>query len=130
MELKHKEISEQIIGAAYEVYRVMGYGFLEKVFQRAMVVELELRGLNVQPEASAKVFFKDVCVGYYAADLLVEDKVVVELKVAQDLNPSDEAQLINELHSIRKEVGLLINFGRTGVKFRRAANLENYGNQE
>jgi len=83
-----------------------------------------------QPEASAKVFFKDVCVGYYAADLLVEDKVVVELKVAQDLNPSDEAQLINELHSIRKEVGLLINFGRTGVKFRRAANLENYGNQE
>ena len=130
MELKHKEISEQIIGAAYEVYRVMGYGFLEKVYQRAMVVELELRGLNVQPEASAKVFFKDVCVGYYAADLLVEDKVVVELKVAQDLNPSDKAQLINELHSIRKEVGLLINFGRTGVKFRRAANLENYGNQE
>ena len=130
MELKHKEISEQIIGAAYEVYRVMGYGFLEKVYQRAMVVELELRGLNVQPEASAKVFFKDVCVGYYAADLLVEDKVVVELKVAQDLNPSDEAQLINELHSIRKEVGLLINFGRTGVKFRCAANLENYGNQE
>ncbi|NCC92476.1 MAG: GxxExxY protein [Opitutae bacterium] len=130
MELKHKEISEQIIGAAYEVYRVMGYGFLEKVYQRAMVVELELRGLKVKPEAAAKVYFKDVCVGDYAADLLVEDKVVVELKVAQDLNPSDEAQLINELHSIRKEVGLLINFGRTGVKFRRAANLENYGNQE
>ena len=126
MELKHKEITEQIIGAAYEVYRVLGYGFLEKVYQRAMVVELELRGLNVQPEASAKVFFKDVCVGDYAADLFVEEKVVVELKVAPDLHLPDEAQLINELHSIRKEVGLLINFGRTGVKFRRAANLDEY----
>ncbi|NLG36347.1 MAG: GxxExxY protein, partial [Lentisphaerae bacterium] len=56
--------------------------------------------------------------------------VVVELKVAKDLNPSDEAQLINELKSMRQEVGLLINFGRTGVKFIRVANLENYGNQE
>lgn len=125
MKLLHKDITEQIIGAAYEVYRVLGYGFLEKVYQRAMVVELELRGLKVQPEASAKVYFKDVCVGDYAADLFVEEKVVVELKVAQDLHLSDEAQLINELHAIRQEVGLLINFGRSGVKFKRAINQHN-----
>ena len=122
MELLHKEITEQIIGAAYEVYRVLGYGFLEKVYQRAMVVELELRGLKVQPEALARVFFKDICVGDYFADLVVEEKVVVELKVARDLNLADEAQLINELFATHREVGLLINFGREGVKFRRAVN--------
>ena len=122
MELLHKAITEQIIGAAFEAYRVLGHGFLEKVYQRAMVVELELRGLKVQPEALARVFFKDVCIGDYFADLVVEDKIVVELKVARDLNPADEAQLINELLATRREVGLLINFGREGVKFRRAVN--------
>jgi GxxExxY protein len=122
MELLHKEITEQIIGAAYEVHRILGYGFLEKVYQRAMVVELERRGLKVQMEPPAQVFFKDVCVGDYFADLLVEDKVVVELKVARDLNPADASQLINELYAIRREVGLLINFGVTGVKFSRAVN--------
>ncbi|MFO7534480.1 MAG: GxxExxY protein [Kiritimatiellia bacterium] len=122
MELLHKDITEQIIGAAYEVYRVLGYGFLEKVYQRAMVVELQKRNLQVRPEAQAEVYFKDVCVGEYFADLVVEDKIVVELKVARDLNPADEAQLINELHATRREIGLLINFGRDGVKFKRAIN--------
>ena len=122
MELLHKEITEQIIGAAYEVHRSLGYGFLEKVYQRAMVVELQKRGLCVAAEAPATVFFKDVCVGEYFADLLVDDKVVVELKIASDLNPADEAQLINELHATRREIGLLINFGRAGVKFKRAVN--------
>lgn len=126
MELLHKEITEKIIGAAYEVHRFLGYGFLEKVYQRAMVVELEKRGFKVQSEVPAKVFFKDICVGDYFADLFVEEKIIVELKVAKDLNPADEAQLINELHAMRQEVGLLINFGREGVKFRRAINQLNY----
>ena len=73
------------------------------------------------------MFFKEVCVGDYFADLIVAEKVVVELKVARDLNPADEAQLINELHATRQEVGLLINFGRDGVKFRRAVNRQNFG---
>jgi GxxExxY protein len=77
MQLLHKEITEQIIGAAYEVHRILGYGFLEKVYQRAMVVELEKRGIKVQSETPAQVFFKDVCVGDYFADLIVEEKVVV-----------------------------------------------------
>jgi GxxExxY protein len=127
MELLHKEITEQIIGAAYEVYRVLGYGFLEKVYQRAMVVELEKRELHAQMEVPAQVFFKEVCVGDYFADLVVEKKVVVELKVARELNPADEAQLINELLATRQEVGLLINFGREGVKFKRAVNQRNGG---
>jgi GxxExxY protein len=123
-ELLYKELTEQIIGAAFEVYRLLGYGFLEKVYQRAMIVELGLRGLKATAEPSSRVFFKDVCVGDYAADILVEDKVIVELKVAGDLNPADQAQLINELYTLRYEVGLLINFGRTGVKFKRAVNLQ------
>ena len=122
MTLLHSEITEQIIGAAFEVYRVLGYGYLEKVYQKAMMVELEERGLSVTSEAPSNVYFKDVCVGEYYADLVVEGKVVVELKVAKDLNPYDESQMINELLALRLEVGLLINFGRGGVKFKRAVN--------
>ncbi len=124
MTLLYEKITEQVIGAAFEVYRVLGYGYLEKVYQRAMVVELELRGLRVTSEPNSAVYFKGKCVGEYAADLLVEDAVLVELKVAPDLNPPDFAQLINELHTLRHEVGLLINFGRAGVKFKRGINMQ------
>jgi GxxExxY protein len=76
----------------------------------------------VDAEPSDEVFFKGERVGDYAADLLVDGKVIVELKVAAELNPADQAQLINELHVLRREVGLLINFGRKGVEFKRAVN--------
>jgi GxxExxY protein len=122
MSLLHGALTEQIIGAAFEVYRHLGYGFLEKVYQRAMFVELRLRNLSVSLEPDAEVFFKDVQVGHYAADLLVEGKVLVELKVASELHNADLAQLINELHVLRREVGLLINFGRKGVEFKRAVH--------
>jgi GxxExxY protein len=127
MELLYKDITEQIIGAAFEVHRILGYGFLEKVYQRAMMVELRKRGIEVEEEVLVKVFFKEECVGDYYADLVVENKIVVELKVAKDLNPADEAQLINELIAIRMEVGLLINFGRDGVKFKRAIHQRHHG---
>ena len=126
MTLLHSEITEQIIGAAFELHRVLGYGFLEKVYQKAMMVELERRGFSVISEAPSNVYFKDVCVGEYFADLVVEGKVVVELKVAKDLNPYDEGQMINELLALRMDVGLLINFGRGGVKFKRAINQQTH----
>src|SRR5262245_31855542 len=119
MELEHGDITEQIIGAAFEVYRVLGYGFLEKVYQRAMQVELERRGLRVELEPKIKVWYKDALVGDYAADLFVANKVIVELKVAKQYNPEDEPQLLNELKATRIRVGLLINFGRTKVEFKR-----------
>jgi GxxExxY protein len=109
MELLHKDITEQIIGAAFEVHRVLGYGFLEKVYQQAMVVELRLRGLSVEPEAEIDVWYKDVRVAYYEADLFAENCVIVELKVAKDYQKADEAQLINELKATGIKVGLLIN---------------------
>jgi GxxExxY protein len=119
MELLHREITEQIIGAAFEVYRVLGYGFLEKVYQRALQVELQLRGLKAELESKIKVRYKDATVGDYQADLFVQDSVIVELKVARDYQPADEPQLLNELKATGIQVGLLINFGRTKVEFKR-----------
>jgi GxxExxY protein len=119
MELLHKEITEQIIGAAFEVYRILGYGFLEKVYQRAMQVELQLRGLTADIESKIKVHFKNEIVGDYQADLFVESCVIVELKVAKVYQSADEPQLLNELKATGIKVGLLINFGRTKVEFKR-----------
>jgi len=117
--LLHREITEAIIGAAYEVHNVLGYGFLEKVYQRALQAELIRRGLSAETERALLVNYKGVNVGDYFADLIVEEKVVVELKVAPELNSYDEAQLINELKALAVRVGLLINFGRTRVEYRR-----------
>jgi GxxExxY protein len=118
MELEHKEITEQIIGAAFEIYKVLGYGFLEKVYQRAMQVELRLRGLKAEIEQKIKVLFKGTVVGDYQADVTVADVVIVELKVEKTCNSDDERQLLNEFRATATKVGLLVNFGRTKVEFK------------
>ena len=118
-ELEHKDITQKIIGAAFEVYAVLGYGFLEKVYQKAMQVELQRAGLRVEIERKIKVTYKGVIVGEYEADLFVEEKVIVELKVARNYVSEDEPQLLNELKATSIRVGLLINFGRTRVEFKR-----------
>jgi GxxExxY protein len=119
MELEHGELTEQIIGAAFEVHSVLGYGILERVYQRAMQVELTARGLKAEAESKIKVTYKGVVVGEYQADILVADLVVVELKVAREYQSADEAQLLNELKATGIKVGLLINFGRSRVEFKR-----------
>ena len=119
MGLLHQDVTQQIIGAAFEVYRVLGYGFLEKVYQRAMHVELLSRGLKTELESKIKVVFKGHVVGDFSADIFVEDCVMVELKVAKSYNSADEPQLLNELKATDIKVGLLINFGRTEVEFKR-----------
>ena len=101
------------------MYNVLGYGFLEKVYQRAMQVELLQRGYKAELEHPMRVKFKGVIVGEYSADLLVEEKVIVELKVAKVYNPKDEPQLLNELKATEKEIGMLINFGKEKVEFKR-----------
>ena len=114
MELLHKEITEKIIAAAFEVYRTLGYGFLEKVYQRAMQAELRTQGLTAEIESEIRVTYKGADVGFYKADIFVNTCVIVELKVAKTYNDEDEPQLLNEL-----KAGLLINFGRTKVEFKR-----------
>jgi GxxExxY protein len=97
----------------------MGYGFLEKVYQRAMKVELESQGLIAEIETDIQVRYKGHVVGDYRADLLVNRCVLVELKVSQKIDGRDEAQLLNELKATGLKVGLLINFGRSRAEFKR-----------
>ena len=118
-ELAHADVTERIIGAAFEVYRVLGYGFLESVYQRAMQAELQRAGLKAEIECSIKVRYKDIIVGDFRADLFVNEVVIVELKTAKNYNSDDEPQLLNELKATGVKVGLLINFGRTKVEFKR-----------
>lgn len=121
MSFHHKDITEQIIGASFEVYNTLGYGFLEKVYKNAMQVELIKRGLACLTESPIQVRYKQVVVGEYFADLFVDEKVIVELKVAKEYNSADEAQLLNKLKATGITVGLLINFGKDKVEFKRLA---------
>ena len=119
MALLHEDMTEQIIGAAFEVYRILGYGFLGKVYQRAMQVELQLRGFKAPIEEEVRVTFKNVEVGFFRSDILVNGCIVVELKAEIAYNPLHEAQLLNELKATGIKVGLLVNFGRTKGEFKR-----------
>ena len=114
-----KPVSDQVIGAAFEVHNILGYGFLERVYQRAMQVELLRRGIQVELEPPIKVQFKGVVVGDYAADLLVANKILVELKTDSEYQSLHEAQLLNELRGTGIRLGYLINFGRERVEYKR-----------
>ena len=115
----HSDITREVIGASFEVYNALGYGFLERVYQRAMQVELVKRKFTADLEAPLPVRYKGVTVGDYFADILVASEVIVELKIAPSYQRADEAQLLNALTASGKKVGLLINFGRHKVEFRR-----------
>ena len=117
--LLHREITERIIGAAFEVHGELGYGFLERVYERALQVELIRRGSIAEIEKRVQVHYKDVVVGDYDSDLIVDGYVLVELKVAPQYDRRDEAQLLNVLKATGLKVGLLVNFGRTKVEYKR-----------
>lgn len=112
MKLLHLEITETIIKAFYKVYNTLGYGFLEKVYENAMIIELNKANLNCRNQVAINVTYEDKLVGNYYADILVENKVILELKAAAALCEEHEAQLINYLKATDKEVGLLLNFGK------------------
>lgn len=119
-QLLHEEITGKVLKAFFTVYHELGYGFLEKVYERAMVIELTELGLNCVPQQPISVYYNGVPVGEYYADLLVEDKVIVELKAAEAIRSEHEAQLINYLKATDCEVGLLLNFGKK-PEFKRKA---------
>ena len=108
---KYKEMTDKIISAFYKVYNSLGYGFLEKVYENALIIELKDRGMVAVPQAQIQVFYKGNTVGEYYADIVVEDKIIVEIKAGRDLAPENEAQLLNYLKATDMEVGLLLNFG-------------------
>ncbi len=117
--LQYADVTEKTIGAAFAVYSELGYGFLESVYQKAMQVELHQAGLKCEIECPIKVKYRNVIVGEFRADLFVNDVVIVELKTAKNYNAEDEPQLLNELKATGIKVGLLINFGRMKVEFKR-----------
>jgi GxxExxY protein len=109
--MKHSELTDKVIACFFAVYNVLGYGFLESVYLRAMVIELEKMGLRVHVQHPISVFYKGEIVGEFFADLLVEGLVIVELKAVSALSVEHHAQLLNYLNATRCEVGLLLNFG-------------------
>jgi GxxExxY protein len=117
--LLHKETTSKIIGAAFEMHAQLGYGFRERVYQRALQVELLRRGATAELEKRVNVQYKGVIVGDYDVDLLVDDCVAIEIKVAPQYDKRDEAQLLNELKTTGLKVGLLVNFGRNRVEYKR-----------
>jgi GxxExxY protein len=116
--LLHENITEQIIKTYYEVYNELGYGFLERVYQNAMILELKNKGLNVESQKMIKVHYKGLLVGDYFADIIVENLVILELKASEVLVHENELQLLNYLRATDIEVGLLLNFGKK-AEFRR-----------
>lgn len=111
MGLKHQELTGRIIEIFYDVYNELGHGFLESVYQNAMVIALRAAGLRVEVEVSIDVWFRGHRVGSFFADILVEKAVYLELKAVRALDPSFEAQTLNYLRSTTIEVALLLNFG-------------------
>lgn len=109
---KHSDITDRIIKAFYQVYNTLGYGFLERVYENAMLIELTSMGMMVEKQRQIKVYYQENDVGEYYADLFVEECVIVELKAAEALCEEHKFQLINYLKATEIEVGLLLNFGK------------------
>ena len=117
--MKHEDITRRIIGCAYKIYNTLGFGFLESVYKKAMVIEIQKNGLTVEDEKALKVYYDDQVVGEFYADLFVEQEIVIKLKSVQTLVKEYEVQLVNYLNALEKEIGLLVNFGPKGVEVKR-----------
>jgi GxxExxY protein len=117
--MEHEELTHKVIGCAYTVFNKLGFGFLESVYRKAMVIELGKSDLNVEAEKPLKVYYGDQIVGDFYVDLYINEAVVVELKSVQSLNKEHEVQLVNYLNGLKKEIGLLINFSPSNVEVKR-----------
>jgi GxxExxY protein len=105
-------LTKKIIQCYFKVYNTLGYGFLEKIYENALMIELSREGLKAEKQKPIKVFYHDMMVGEYFADIIVADKVILELKAAEAIVPEHEFQLLNYLKATQIEIGLLCNFGK------------------
>jgi GxxExxY protein len=122
--LKHGELTDKILKACYTVYNALGSGFMEKVYENALRVELQRLGLQVQQQVPITVWYEGEQIGEYFADLVVEDAVILELKAIENLAAIHEVQLTNYLKATTYEVGLLVNFGPK-IEIRRRVSENN-----
>ena len=109
--MKHKELTEDIIKIFYKVYNTLGYGFLEKIYENSMMIEFRKADIFAESQSPIKVIYEGEIVGEHAADIIVDQKVIIELKAAKNLMADHHAQLLNYLKATDIEVGLLLNFG-------------------
>jgi len=117
--MQHKDLTEKIIGCAYRVYNKMGYGFLESVYEKCLLIELNKAGLKCEQQSAISVYYDNQNVGEFIADVIVEDTVIVELKSVRRIIKAHEVQLVNYLVATKKDIGLLLNFGETKVEVKR-----------
>ena len=117
--MEYEELTHKIIGAAYQVFNQLGFGFLESVYKKAMIIELMKDSLKVESEKQLTVYYDNQIVGDFYVDLFIENEIIVELKSVKNLSKEHEVQLVNYLNGLRKDIGLLINFGPSGVEVRR-----------
>jgi len=115
----YRDITSRILEACFEVINELGAGFVESVYQKALLIALREKGLKVGAQVPLKAMFRDQCVGDFVADLLVADKIVVELKAVKALAPEHQAQTINYLKATGLDVALLVNFGRPKLEYKR-----------
>ena len=114
--MEYSELTEKVIGCAYHVYNKMGFGFLEGVYEKCMLIELRKAGLNAESQKSITVYYEDEIVGEFVANIIVNDTVIVELKSLRRIIKAHEVQLVNYLVATGKPVGLILNFGEKGLK--------------
>jgi GxxExxY protein len=117
--MEHEQLTGTVIGCAMQVHTILGPGYLESVYQNALAHELRKRGVLVELKKRVLVHYDGVVVGDYEADMLVEDRVLVENKAIRSLTPRDEAQLVNDLTATQLDIGLLLNFGAGRLEFKR-----------
>jgi len=117
--MEYKELTEKIIGCAYRVYNKMGFGYLESVYEKCMLIELRKAGFDIESQKPIRIQYDGEVVGDFIADILVNDTVILELKSVRKLVEAHEVQLVNYLVATGKPVGLLINFGETKVGVKR-----------
>lgn len=127
-DFKYKQLTGKIIGAAMNVHSELGNGFREIVYHRAMKHELTNQELSFQSELTMPLYYKDINVGARRVDLLVEEKILVELKAVGEINDQHISQVLNYLKAYKLEVALLLNFGENSLTFKRIAQMKNYKN--
>ena len=117
--MEYKELTEKVIGCAYKVYNKMGFGYLESVYEKCLIIELKRQGIRVESQKGISVYYDDDLVGEFVADVIIEDTIVIELKSVKKIAKAHEVQLVNYLTGTRKPVGLIINFGEEKVEIKR-----------
>ncbi len=117
--MKHKELTKEIIGCAYKVYNAMGYGYLESVYEKCLMIELQKAGIKAEQQKQINVYYEGENVGDFIADIVVEDSVILELKSVRRIVNAHEVQLVNYLTATGKEVGLILNFAEAKVEVKR-----------